>query len=287
MIGGLRAAGGALARDRWTGLAALGLGLFVVIAVFGPALAPHRPFESLSDASGTPLRLKAPGPGHWLGTTTRGHDVLSQMMHGARIALIVGVVSAVIAGAIGAAVGLLSGYYGRAVDQVLMRLTDVAFGIPTLPFALIVVGILGPGVLNTIAVIAAILWRTQARVIRSQVLTIKERAYVRAARIAGAGSGRIMLLHIGPNILPFLLLYLALSVAQSVLLEAGLSFLGFSDPRVVTWGGMLNAAFEAGAVRTAWWWVLPPGLALSVVVVASFVVVRQFEEVVNPRLRTV
>jgi peptide/nickel transport system permease protein len=86
---------------------------------------------------------------------------------------------------------------------------------------------------------------------------------------------------------PFLLLYLALSVAQSVLLEAGLSFLGFSDPRVVTWGGMLNAAFEAGAVRTAWWWVLPPGLALSVVVVSSFVVVRQFEEVVNPRLRTV
>jgi peptide/nickel transport system permease protein len=142
-------------------------------------------------------------------------------------------------------------------------------------------------VFNTIAVIAAILWRTQARVIRSQVLTIKERAYIRAARIAGAGPGRIMLLHIGPNILPFLLLYLALSVAQSVLLEAGLSFLGFSDPRVVTWGGMLNAAFEAGAVRTAWWWVLPPGLALSVVVVSSFVVVRQFEEAVNPRLRTV
>ena len=283
----LRGAERALLRDPLTGLAALGLGAFVLVAIFGPALAPHHPFETLSDASGTPLRLKAPAPGHWLGTTTRGHDVLSQMMHGARIALIVGVVSAVIAGAIGASIGLLSGYYGRAMDQVLMRLTDVAFGIPTLPFALIVVGILGPGVVNTITVIAAILWRTQARVIRSQVLTIKERAYIRAARIAGAGSGRIMLLHIGPNILPFLLLYLALSVAQSVLLEAGLSFLGFSDPRVVTWGGMLNAAFEAGAVRTAWWWVLPPGLALSVVVVSSFVVVRQFEDAVNPRLRTV
>jgi len=277
----------ALFRDPLTAIASIGLGVFVVLGVFGPTLAPHPPFETLSDANGTPLRLQAPGPKHWLGTTTRGHDVLSQMMHGARIALIVGVLSAVIAGVIGASIGLLSGYFGRTVDQVLMRLTDVAFGIPTLPFALIVVGILGPGVLNTIAVIGAILWRTQARVIRSQVLTIKERAYIRAARIAGAGHGRIMLLHIGPNILPFLLLYLALSVAQSVLLEAGLSFLGFSDPRVVTWGGMLNAAFEAGAVRTAWWWVLPPGLALSVVVVSSFVVVRQFEEAVNPRLRTV
>lgn len=287
MIRRVRAAGGALFGDPLTAIAATGLGVFVFLAVFGPALAPYTPFETLSDPGGVPLRLKAPAPGHWLGTTTRGHDVLSQMMHGARVALIVGVVSAVIAGVVGASIGLLSGYYGRTVDQVLMRLTDVAFGIPTLPFALIVVGILGPGVLNTIAVIAAILWRTQARVIRSQVLTIKERAYIRAARIAGAGHGRIMLLHIGPNILPFLLLYLALSVAQSVLLEAGLSFLGFSDPRVITWGGMLNAAFDAGAVRTAWWWVLPPGFALSVVVVSSFVVVRQFEEAVNPRLRTV
>ncbi len=277
----------AFLRDPLTTVATVGLAAFVFLAAFGPSLAPHKPFETLSDTSGVPLRLQAPGAGHWLGTTTRGHDVLSQMMHGARVALIVGATSAVVAGLIGAAIGLLSGYYGRRLDQVLMRLTDVAFGIPTLPFALIVVGILGPGVLNTILVIAAILWRTQARVIRSQVLTIKERAYIRAARIAGAGHGRIMLLHIGPNILPFLLLYLALSVAQSVLLEAGLSFLGFSDPRVVTWGGMLNAAFEAGAVRRAWWWVLPPGLALSVVVVSSFIVVRQFEEAVNPRLRTV
>lgn len=274
-------------RDPLTASASLALGVFVVMAVAGPTLAPRKPFETLFDRSGTPLRLQPPAPGHWLGTTTRGHDVLSQMMHGARIALIVGVLSAVLAALVGASIGLLSGYHGRVVDQVLMRLTDVAFGIPTLPFALIVVGILGPGVLNTIAVIAAVLWRTQARVIRSQVLTIKERAYIRAARIAGAGHARIMLLHIGPNILPFVLLYLALSVAQSVLLEAGLGFLGFSDPRVVTWGGMLNAAFEAGAVRTAWWWVLPPGLALSIVVVSSFVVVRQFEEAVNPRLRAI
>ena len=282
---GALASGRVLFRDPLTAMASLGLGVFALMAAVGPVLAPHAPFQTLSDASGAPLRLLAPAPGHWLGTTTRGHDVLSQMMHGARVALIVGVLSAVIAGVVGASIGLVSGYYGRAVDQVLMRLTDVAFGIPTLPFALIVVGILGPGVLNTIAVIAAILWRTQARVIRSQVLTIKERAYIRAARIAGAGGARIMLLHIGPNILPFLLLYLALSVAQSVLLEAGLSFLGFGDPNVQSWGIMLNAAFRAGAMRTAWWWVLPPGLALSVVVVSSFVVVRQFEEAVNPRLR--
>ena len=262
MIEIARATGRALVRDPLTGLAALGLGVFVLIAVFGPALAPHRPFESLSDASGTPLRLKAPGPGHWLGTTTRGHDVLSQMMYGARIALIVGVVSAVIAGAIGAAVGLLSGYYGRAVDQVLMRLTDVAFGIPTLPFALIVVGILGPGVLNTIAVIAAILWRTQARVIRSQVSTIKERAL----RLRGEDRRRRVRQHHAAAHQaerPALCFSTWRSACQSVLLEAALYFLGFSDPHVVTWGSMLNAAFDGRRDAQAWWWVLPPGLALS------------------------
>jgi peptide/nickel transport system permease protein len=274
-----------LTGDPLTAAAAVTLALFVGVAVAGPMLSPHAPFETLRDGNGTPLRLQAPAPGHWLGTTTRGQDVLSQVVHGARIALIVGVVSALLAALVGASIGLLSGYFGRLVDQVLMRLTDVAFGIPTLPFALIVVTILGPGVLNTVLVISAILWRTQARVIRSQVLTIKERAYIRAARIAGAGHARIVLLHIAPNVLPFLLLYLAVSVAQSVLLEAGLSFLGFGDPRVVSWGRMLNDAFEAGAVRTAWWWVLPPGLALSTVVVSSFLLVRRFEEAVNPRLR--
>jgi peptide/nickel transport system permease protein len=130
------------------------------------------------------------------------------------------------------------------------------------------------------------LWRTTARVIRSQVLTLKARPFIWAAKAAGAGHGRIMFVHIAPNVLPLSFLYMAIGVQSGVMLEAALSFLGFGDPSVQSWGIMLNAAFRAGAMRSAWWWVLPPGLALAALVISVFMVTRAYEEILNPRLRS-
>jgi peptide/nickel transport system permease protein len=186
---------------------------------------------------------------------------------------------------VGTAVGLFSGYFGGWVDHVLMRLTDIAFGIPFLPFALIVISVTTPSVWVTIVLITLFMWRTTARVIRSQVLSLRERPFIWAARAAGASDLNILFFHIGPNVLPFSFLYAAIGVSAGVMLEAGLSFIGFGDPHVLSWGQMLNFAFNAGAMRNAWWWVLPPGLCLSLFVTAAFMITRGYEEVINPRLR--
>ena len=124
-----------------------------------------------------------------------------------------------------------------------------------------------------------------SRVIRAQVLTLKTRPFVWAARAAGASEWRILFVHIAPNVLPLSFLYMAIGVQGGVMLEAALSFLGFGDPNVVSWGSMLNQAFRAGAMRSAWWWVIPPGVALSLFVISVFMVTRAYEELLNPRLR--
>jgi peptide/nickel transport system permease protein len=131
------------------------------------------------------------------------------------------------------------------------------------------------------------LWRTTARVIRSQVLSLRERPFIWAARAAGASDWKILFFHIGPNVLPFSFLYMAIGVSAGVMLEAGLSFLGFGDPHVTSWGQMMNKAFHAGAMRNAWWWVLPPGICLSLFVTSTFMITRAYEKMINPRLREI
>ncbi|MFC1458626.1 ABC transporter permease [Microvirga arabica] len=213
-------------------------------------------------------------------------DVFSQLVWGSRVALAVGLLSALGSVALGTLIGLVAGYFGGWIDEVLMRATDVAFGIPFLPFAMVVIAIVEPSLPLVILLVIFFLWRTTARVIRSQVLTLKTRPFVWAARAAGAGHGKILFRHIAPNVLPLSFLYVAIGVQTGVMLEAALSFLGFGDPHVQSWGIMLNAAFTAGAMRSAWWWVLPPGLALSIFVLAVFLLTRAYEEVLNPRLRS-
>lgn len=261
------------------------LAAYAILAVVGSAVAPHPPYDTLYVGEGKVARLQAPSAAFWLGTTNLGQDVFSQLLHGFRLAFVVGLAAALASSLIGTNVGLIAGYYGGRADQVLMRLTDVAYGIPFLPFALIVISMSRPSLYNIVLVIAFTLWRTQARVIRSQVLTLKRRAFIRAAQAAGAGDVRIMYLHIAPNLLPLVFLYLALGVSTSVLMEASLSFLGFGDPNAVTWGQMMNEAFVAGAMRNAWWWVVPPGIALSFFVISLFFLTRSYEHIVNPRLR--
>lgn len=269
---------------------AIGLSLvafFLIIAVLGSTLAPYGPFEVAYRPDGSIPFLSPPNSANWLGTTNQGMDVLSQLLHGSKVALLVGVISALGAVFVGTCIGLFAGYYGRAVDQVLMRITDIAFGLPFLPFAMLIISMTSPNLWLTILLIIFFLWRTTARVIRSQVLSLRERPYIWAARAAGTSNFKIIFLHIGPNVLPYSFVYMAMGVASGVMLEAGLAFLGFGDPNNQSWGLMLNAAFNAGAIRYAWWWVLPPGLCLSFFVTSSFMITRAYEKMINPRLRDV
>ena len=261
--------------------------VFSVLAVIGPLIAPHGPFEVVYRPDHSVLRLVRPGWQALFGTTNQGMDVFSQLLWGTRIALLVGLLSAIGSVLLGTLVGLVSGYFGGWIDEVLMRLTDVAFGIPFLPFAMVVISITRPSLGLVILLVIFFLWRTTARVIRAQVLSLRARPFVWAARAAGAGHTRIIVRHILPNVLPLSFLYAAIGVQAGVMLEAALSFLGYGDPNSMSWGTMLNNAFQAGAMRTAWWWVLPPGLALSLFVVAIFMITRAYEELLNPRLRVV
>lgn len=261
------------------------LSIFLAMALFAPYLAPYSPFDHLSLPDGKLARLLPPSAQFWFGTTSHGSDVFSQTIMGSRLAILVGILSTFFIALIGTNVGLISGYFGGKIDTLLMRITDVAYGIPFLPFAIILVSFLGVGTKSIIAAISLLLWRTSARVIRSQVLSLKERPFVWAARSAGASHWRILYYHIAPNVLPLTFLYLALGVGWAIITEASVSFLGLGDPAVVSWGQMLYYAFTMGAMRRAWWWVLPPGICIALIILACFLVGRAFEEIANPRLR--
>jgi len=259
--------------------------IFIFMAIFAPYIAPYSPFDHLSLPDGKLARLLPPSSQFWFGTTSHGSDVFSQTIMGSRLAILVGLLSTLLIALIGTNIGLISGYFGGKIDNLLMRLTDIAYGIPFLPFAIILVSFLGVGTKSVIAAISLLLWRTSARVIRSQVLSLKERPFVWAARSAGASHWRILYLHIAPNVLPLTFLYLALGVGWAIITEASVSFLGLGDPAVVSWGQMLYYAFTMGAMRRAWWWVLPPGICIALIILACFLVGRAFEEIANPRLR--
>lgn len=260
---------------------------FILLAALAPVIAPYGPFEVVYEADRSVVRLSPPTWRNWFGTTNQGMDVYSQILWGSRVALAVGLLSALGSVLLGTLIGLVSGYFGGWIDEVLMRATDVAFGIPFLPFALVVISFAQPSLTLVILLVIFFLWRTTARVIRAQVLTLKTRPFIWAAKAAGAGHAKILFRHITPNVLPLSFLYIAIGVQTGVMLEAALSFLGFGDPHVQSWGIMLNAAFQAGAMRSAWWWVLPPGLALSAFVMAIFMLTRAYEEILNPRLRAI
>ena len=258
--------------------------LFCLIAFAATWLAPHDPL-AINYLGNTQLaRLRPPDGAFLLGTNYYGRDILSQIIVGSRVSIGVGLLSALIIVFIGTNVGLTAGYFGGKIDAVLMRLTDIAFGIPFFPFAVLLVALLKPSIWNIVITISCLLWRSVARVTRAQVLSLRERPFVRAARVAGASDLRIMYVHIFPNILPMVLLYVAIGIAYAVLSEASLSFLGFGDPRVVSWGSMLYDAYTTGSISRAWWWTLPPGLCITLFVISVFLIARDWELIANPRL---
>jgi peptide/nickel transport system permease protein len=233
---------------------------------------------------GTLAQLEPPSTNHYLGTTRLGFDVFSRLVIGTRVSLIVGFTAAFLAVVVGTAVGIIAGYTGGWVDDLLMRITDIAYGIPFLPFVIVLVIIIGAGLPKLIFAMILLMWRATARVIRSQVLSLKERPYVDAAHAAGASDLRIMSIHILPNVLPLTFLYTAITVSWAILAEASLSFLGFGDPESPSWGAMIFEVYTAGAIREAWWWIAPPSITLTLVVLAVFFVSRTLERVTNPDL---
>jgi len=237
------------------------------------------------DQDGNLKRLEPPSREHLFGTTRMGRDVFSQMIIGSRIALIVGVLSALCVVFIGTNIGLISGYFGGKIDNFIMRIVDIIYGIPFLPFALILVAILGPGIKNIILAIVLITWRNTARVIRSQVLTIKSKTFIEASRISGASDFRIIYKHIAPNVIPLSMVYVSLSMGSAIMTEASLSFLGYGDPTLPSWGKVLYSCYSSQAMFIAWWWMIPPGIAIILLVLSGFLMSRTFEEIANPRLK--
>ncbi|MEP2640600.1 MULTISPECIES: ABC transporter permease [Roseobacteraceae] len=260
--------------------------LFSLTAIFAPALAPYDPTEILYTADYDLASDLLPGQqGHILGTTSLGRDIFSQIVFGARAALLVGVTAAFMVAFIGTIVGLLSGYFGGWVDMILMRLADVAFGIPFLPFVIVISAFLEPSIWNTVIAMALVLWRDTARVIRSQVLTLRSRGYVEAARVSGSSDFKIITRHIAPNIIPLSLLYGSIAIGWAILTEASISFLGFGDPDSISWGFMLQDAFASQALsRQAYHWFIPPGVAIILVVSAGFFISRGYENLLFPKL---
>jgi len=259
--------------------------IFILIAIFGDSLAPFDVEEMHRDAEGEIKKAQPPSSEHWFGTTNYGRDVYSQVIQGTRTAIIVGGLAAILVTVVGSTIGIVSGYFGGWVDSLLMRIVDIFYAIPFVPFVIVLVALLKPSLWNVILAVSLLSWRTVARIVRSQVLSVSQRPFIKAARVAGAGPGRIMALYILPNVVPIALLEMAFMVNYAITAEASIAFLGFGDPDVTSWGQIIHYAFINGYSREAWWWIAPPGIAIILLLVAIFFVARALEEVVNPRLR--
>ena len=274
-----------LRRDRFARAGVAIYATLILVAIFAPVIAPHDP-HAVMEEDGLWLTNQEPSSRFLLGTTNVGRDIFSQLVYGARPALLVGFSAAFIVAFVGTIVGLVAGYFGGWVDGALMRLTDVAFGIPFLPFVIVLVAFLGPSIWNVVLTMGLLLWRDTARIIRSQVLTVRERAFVQAARVSGAGAWRTIFVYVAPNILALSFLYGTLAIGWAILTEASVSFLGFGDPTVVSWGFMLQDAYVSQALaRGAYYWFVPPGVCIMLAVMAGFFIGRGYEELLFPRLR--
>jgi len=267
-------------RDLAFWLSAVALGVILISAVFAERLAPYGPNEQ-----DILKRLQPPGvPGHVLGTDEVGRDILSRLIHGARISLLIGVIAVGVSCPLGVLVGLVAGYAGRRTDDVLMHVTDIQLAIPSILLAIAVVAVLGPGLPNVIITLSVTGWTLYARLVRGQTLTVKTRDFVQAARANGAGDARIVLRHVLPNVFSPVIVVAVFAVANMIVLEATLSFLGLGvEPSVVTWGRMLNGGRLY--LNTAWWLSAFPGFAIFVTVLAVNLLGDHLRDWLDPQLR--
>lgn len=283
-----RAALGRVAREFAGNRAGLvGLGVLVAIvlmAVTVPLWMDLAAVQSVTKATGG--ILDAPSGEFWLGTDYAGRSVLELTLLGTRVSLLVGFAAAALSVGIGTVVGMLTGHFRGWTSAVLMRFTDFFLVIPSLVMAIVLSTMLTRGIWTIVLAIGVTSWPATARLVRAQTLTIEARPYVERAQALGGGHSHILGKHVLPAVLPLVLANTTLTVGTAIILESTLAFLGLGDTSQVSWGGMLKSALDTGAVTAgAWWYLLPPGFAIVIVVLAFTMCGRALETVLNPNLR--
>lgn len=266
-------------RHRLATIGAAILLVLVVLAVAAPLIAPYDPFAIDLRAYRTP-----PSAAHWLGTDSSGRDVLSRVLYAGRISLSVGLVAVSIYIAIGVVLGGLAGFYGGWLDAAIMRLADVVLAFPSLIIIITVVALIGPSVYNVMIVIGCLGWPPIARLVRGNVLSLRERDFVAAARASGAGGGRILARHVLPNAVAPVIVAASFGMAQAILLEAALSFLGLGvQPPTPSWGNMLTDAQSFTVLEDMVWLWLPPGAMIALAVLAINFVGDGLRDALDPQ----
>jgi peptide/nickel transport system permease protein len=257
--------------------------LFVLIALAAPLLVKPEHLNVSTPVGGT---FEHPSARFWLGTDDFGRSVVDLLIYGSRISLLVGFAATVVTMLVGTVVGISGGYYGGKVDVLMNGVTNWFLVIPWIALAIVLTSILGPSLFNIILVIGLTSWAGTARLVRADTLSVKERPYVERARALGAGDWHLVTRHVLPNVMPVIFANTVLTVALSILSETTLSLLGLGDPTKVSWGGIINDAFETGAVAAGyWWWVIPPGVCIGLVTLAFTLCGYALDEVLNPRIR--
>jgi peptide/nickel transport system permease protein len=276
---GLRLVAGAPILANPLNLVALALiAVFALCALLAPVLAPYDPL-----AQELGQRLRPPTLAHWLGTDSLGRDIASRILYGARISLIIGVVVVASAGVVGTAIGLIAGYAGGLVDEALMRLTEVFLAFPALILAMAIAGALGPSLTNAIIAIAAVTWAVYARLTRGQILSLRRREFVEAARAIGASRTRIVVRHLLPNALAPLMIQASFDLGSSIIAAAGLSFIGFgAQPPTPEWGVMISEG--RNFISTQPWLSLFPGVAILLAVGSFNLLGDGLRDAFDPRL---
>ena len=270
-------------KERRLGLIGIAILLvFVTLAIFAPYVAPYDPHEMFKP-------MEQPGSDHPLGTNDIGQDILSELIYGARVSLFIAFFVSLVSGIIGAALGLLSGYFER-FGFFLMRIVDAFLAIPRLPLIIVIAAFMRPSIWNLIFIFIILGWPITTRIIRSEVLSLRNRNYVEAARMVGASDIYILSKHILPNVLPLLVVRLIIEASHVIIAESSLSFLGLGDPIAKSWGMILHYAFVYPTIFISdiWkWWMLPPGLCIVFTILSLTFIGYALEELVNPRLRGV
>ncbi|MEU3303475.1 ABC transporter permease [Streptomyces sp. NPDC006678] len=270
-------------RTHRAGVAGLGgLALLALVAFAAPLLVGSE-VQSVTHAPGE--ALESPSGAFPLGTDQFGRSLLGLLVWGARISLTVGLLAAVLSVAIGTLVGIVAGHYGGWFATVVMRITDWFLVMPTLVLAIVLATVLSRSVWTVILAIGVTTWPTTARLVRAQTIAVESRPYIERAKALGGGHRHVMARHVLPNVMPLVLAQTTLGISTAILTEATLAFLGLGDPSVVSWGGMLQDAREAGAVSSGhWWYLAPPGIAVALVALAFTLCGRAIESVLNPKL---
>lgn len=255
--------------------------LIAAMAIGAPLLVPASRLE-VTSATG-PL-MAPPSSGYPLGTDQAGRSVLDLLIWGARSSLLIGVIATVLTMLVGGTIGLVAGHYQGRIGQGLMHLTDWFIALPSLPLAIALAAVLGQGTASITIAIAVTSWTGTARLVRAQTLAIGARPFIERARALGANNVQLMTRHVLPNVMPLIMVSSTLTIADAILSATTLTFLGLGDPTDVSWGTMLNQAFSQGAVTAgAWWYLITPGIAILVVVLAFTLVGRAIETILNPR----